>query len=181
MQEQESPPSAIPIEGAQKLAGFRILGAALAGHTAAATAVREIFSTVLPKKPGRDELNGLHARLTYRETGTIARQHPRNRLELAPIMLNVIVKACEDNGTRLEDFLTPDAIEAMFRRKLCDAYDEADRTAQGLGSPEDTARLRGLVHALVKSSVCLGDRPRWTANRAENVLNVWASSTHGTI
>lgn len=153
--------------------GFQILGAALGGNIDAMAMTQKIFGTIMPISPGRDVLNGIHARLTYHKTGTIDRDHPGNKPEQAPGMLAAMARSCEDNGTPLETFLTPIDLENLLRSKLGPAYDVIDRSVRGFGSSEEIAHLRGLVQTMITSSICLGDGPRWSAEKAENALEYW--------
>ncbi|KAI6765657.1 hypothetical protein HG530_006727 [Fusarium avenaceum] len=153
--------------------GFQILGAALGGNIDAMAMTQKIFGTIMPISPGRDVLNGIHARLTYHKTGTIDRDHPGNKPEQAPGMLAAMARSCEDNGTPLETFLTPIDLENLLRSKLGPAYDVIDRSVRGFGSSEEIAHLRGLVQTMVTSSICLGDGPRWSAEKAENAFEYW--------
>ncbi|KAK7594899.1 hypothetical protein V3481_005898 [Fusarium oxysporum f. sp. vasinfectum] len=154
--------------------GFQILGAALGGNIEAMATAQNIFSAIISTSPGRDVLNGIHARLTYRKTGTINRDHPGNKPEQAPGILAAMTRLCEDNGTPLETFLTPIAMEDLLRRRLGLAYDVIDRTVRGYGSPEEIARVRGLVQMMTISSICLGDGPRWSTEKSEDVITYWA-------
>ncbi|KAJ9424424.1 hypothetical protein FOXG_15217 [Fusarium oxysporum f. sp. lycopersici 4287] len=154
--------------------GFHILGAALAGNAKAVATAQSIFSAIISTSPGRDVLNGIHARLIYRKTGTIDRGHPGNKPEQAPGILAAMARLCEDNGTPLETFLTPIAMEDLLRNRLGPAYDVIDRTVRGYGSPEEICRLRGLVQMMTISSICLGDGPRWSTDKAEDVITYWA-------
>lgn len=156
--------------------GFQILGAALAGSTEALATARSIFSAIISTSPGRDVLNGIHARLIYRKTGTIDRGHPGNRPEQAPGMLAAMTRLCEDNGTPLETFLTPIGMEDLLRNRLGPAYDVIDRTVRGYGSPEEISHLRGLVQMMTISSICLGDGPRWSPDKAEDVITYWTEN-----
>ncbi|TXC01172.1 hypothetical protein FocTR4_00009324, partial [Fusarium oxysporum f. sp. cubense] len=156
--------------------GFQILGAALGGNIEAVATAQNIFSAIISTSPGRDVLNGIHARLIYRKTGTIDRDHPGNRPEQSPGILAAMTRLCEDNGTPLETFLTPIAMEDLLRNRLGPAYDVIDRTVRGCGSPEEIARLRGLVRMMTISSICLGDGPRWSTEKAEDVVTYWAHS-----
>lgn len=158
--------------------GFQILGAALGGNVEAVAMTQKIFSAIIPISPGRDVLNGIHARLTYRKTGTIDRDHPGNKPEQAPGILAAMTRSCEDNGTPLDTFLTPIAMENLLRNRLGPAYDVIDRSVRGFGSPEEIARLCGLVQIMTMSSICLGDGPRWSAEKAENVIEYWV---HGAV
>ncbi|SPJ88957.1 uncharacterized protein FTOL_12852 [Fusarium torulosum] len=153
--------------------GFQILGAALGGNVEAVAMTQKIFGAIMPISPGRDVLNGIHARLTYRKTGTIDRDHPGNKPEQAPGMLAAMARSCEDNGTPLETFLTPIDLENLLRSRLGPAYDVIDRSVRGFGSSEEIAHLRGLVQMMTMSSICLGDGPRWSAEKAENAFEYW--------
>ncbi|KAH6689731.1 hypothetical protein F5X68DRAFT_274801 [Plectosphaerella plurivora] len=159
--------------------GFRILGAALNGHPEAAMISHQVFGTILPMKPDRHVLDGLHARLIYRQNGTVDRHHPGNKPELGPMMHAAMVKSCEETGTPLRDFLTPLQMEQLLRSRLGAAYSTVDRSVRGLGTPEETARLRVLVDAMVKSSVCLGDGPRWHVDKAASALDAWTGGEVG--
>ncbi|KAG7419348.1 hypothetical protein Forpe1208_v002013 [Fusarium oxysporum f. sp. rapae] len=154
--------------------GFHILGAALGGNIEAMATAQNIFSAIISTSPGRDVLNGIHARLTYRKTGAINRDHPGNKPEQAPGILAAMTRLCEDNGTPLETFLTPIAMEDLLRRRLGLGYDVIDRTVRGYGSLEEIARVRGLVQMMTISSICLGDGPRWSTEKAENVITYWS-------
>ncbi|KAI8411295.1 hypothetical protein FOFC_07889 [Fusarium oxysporum] len=156
--------------------GFQILGAALGGNVEAVATAQNIFSAIISTSPGRDVLNGIHARLIYRKTGTINRDHPGNKPEQAPGILAAMARLCENNGTPLETFLTPIAMEDLLRNRLGPAYDVIDRAVRGYGSLEEIARLRGLVQMMTISSICLGDGPRWPTEKAEDVVTYWAHS-----
>jgi hypothetical protein len=82
-------------------------------------------------------------------------------------------RSCEELGTPLDTFLTPVGMENLLRSRLGAAYDVVDRCVRGLGSAEEMDRLRTLVDALVKTSVCLGDGPRWPIAKATRVLDAW--------
>ncbi|KAF5686290.1 hypothetical protein FCIRC_3008 [Fusarium circinatum] len=153
--------------------GFQILGAALAGNVEAMATTQSIFTAIISTSPGKDVLNGIHARLTYRKTGTIDRDHPGNHPEQAPGILARMTELCEDNGTPLETFLTPIAMEDLLRNRLGTAYDVIDRTVQGYGSPEEISRLRKLVQMMTVNSICLGDGPRWSIDKAEDLITYW--------
>ncbi|RGP71666.1 hypothetical protein FSPOR_3198 [Fusarium sporotrichioides] len=156
--------------------GFQILGAALAGDSEAVAKAQSIFSPIISTSPGRDVLNGIHARLTYRKTGTIDRGHPGNKPGQSTGILAAMTRLCENNGTPLETFLTPLAMEDLLRNRLGSAYDVIDRTVCGDGSPEEMSRLRGLVQMMTINSICLGDGPRWSTDKAEDVVTYWAYS-----
>lgn len=153
--------------------GFQVMGAALGGNVDAVAMTQKVFGAIIPISPGRDILNGIHARLTYRKTGTIDRDHPGNKPKQAPGMLAAQAKSCEDNGTPLETFLTPIDLENLLRSKLGPAYDVIDRSLRGFGSSEEIAHLRRLVQMMTMSSICLGGAPRWSAEEAENALEYW--------
>ncbi|KAF5254501.1 hypothetical protein FANTH_759 [Fusarium anthophilum] len=153
--------------------GFQILGAALAGNVEAMATTQSIFTAIISASPGRDVLNGIHARLIYRKTGTIDRGHPGNHPEQVPGILARMTELCEDNGTPLETFLTPIAMEDLLRNRLGPTYSVIDRTVQGYGSPEEISRLRELVKMMTLSSICLGDGPRWSIDKAEDLIAYW--------
>lgn len=157
--------------------GSQMLEAALRGNAEATTLTNNIFGPAMSIKPGREVLDGIRARLIYRKTGSIDEDHPGNKPDRSPRMLAAMARVCEANGILLDSFLTPMAMERLLRSRLGPAYDVIDRTVHGLGSPEESVRVRMLLRTMAASSICFGDGPRWSEEKAETVIEYFARST----
>ncbi|KAM0321921.1 hypothetical protein ACHAQA_009818 [Verticillium albo-atrum] len=153
--------------------GFKVLRLALGGNVDAMAMAWQIFGTFPPFKPDRKLLDGIHARLVFRMTGTIANDHPGYKADAAARRPSTVDTICEANGASVEDFLSPLAIEEALMKMLGDSYSLVDRGLRGLGPPENIATVRNLVDMMVKKGVCLGDGPRWRVDTAASLLNAW--------
>jgi hypothetical protein len=154
--------------------GYHLLSAALDGNIKAMTIAEKAFGSVMPNKNDRGILNCIHARLTYRKMGTIHRAHPGNKHDHVQKLLTASARALEDQGTSLETFITPIAMESLLRRRLGASYDMVDRSVRGLGSQEEMTRLRRLIQRTIEESICLGDGPRWSSDKVESTIEYWA-------
>ncbi|KAH8658985.1 hypothetical protein BGZ61DRAFT_433687 [Ilyonectria robusta] len=154
--------------------GFRILQASLEGNSEAGATAHKVFNEVMSLNPGRGTLGGIHARLSFRETGYIASDHPGYDPDGAAKMQGAMARACAANGTSLEAFLRPDEIEDQLRGRLGEGYRVIELGLQGVGSPEELSRVGSLVTMITRSSVCFGDGPRlrfdWMVKLAEHWL-----------
>ncbi|KZL78379.1 hypothetical protein CI238_03489 [Colletotrichum incanum] len=160
--------------------GFKLLQAALEGNRQAAATAQKIFGEIVPMKPDRTVLNGIHARLKFRNLGYVESDHPGYDPEGGIRIRNMMAQTCASNGTPLETYLRPDGAEEYIRNRLGEGYRAIELGLKGQGSLEDLSRVRQLIEKMIRSSVCLGDGPRWRINRLGKVLDSWleGSITH---
>ncbi|EEY16814.1 predicted protein [Verticillium alfalfae VaMs.102] len=153
--------------------GFKLLQASLLGDTTATRVAWEVFGTIPPLQPGRDVLQGLHARLRFRGAGTLDADHPGNNPDVALRFHEMMVAACEANGTPIDTFLPPPAIETLLRARLGTRYHLLEQGLHDGGDPGVRTVVCAFVGDMVKGSICLGDGPRWTADRATAMLDAF--------
>ncbi|KAH6974722.1 hypothetical protein EDB80DRAFT_659092 [Ilyonectria destructans] len=157
--------------------GFKILQAALGGNSGAAATAHKVFGEIVPMKPDRHILNGIHARLTFRKQGFIASDHPDYDPDGGTKMHRMMARTCEAIGTPLEAFLRPDQVESLWRERLGDEYRVIEQALQGLGTPEDLSRVQRLIDRMVTGCVCMGDGPRARFEVVVTVLETWMNES----
>ncbi|WQF78910.1 hypothetical protein CDEST_03924 [Colletotrichum destructivum] len=156
--------------------GFKLLQAAIGGNEQAVATAHKIFGEIAPMTPKRIVLNGIHARLKSRNMGYIESDHPGYDPEGGITIRNKMSHVCAARGTPLETYLRPDGAEDYIRQRLGQGYRVIELALEGVGTPEDLSSLRQLVDKMIRSSVCLGDGPRWQYNRLEKVVDSWLNT-----
>ncbi|UPL02779.1 hypothetical protein LCI18_013713 [Fusarium solani-melongenae] len=155
--------------------GFKVLQAALGGNDAAAATAHRVFGEIVPMKPDRSVLDGIHARLTFRNLGYVPSDHPGYDPEGGTRMQSIMARTCEANGTPIETFLRPDRLEGLLRERLGEGYQVIEQALQGFGSSANLSRAQRLIDRMIRSSVCLGDGPRWRLDWMVTLLDSWAN------
>lgn len=157
--------------------GVKLLQAALDGNGQAVATADKIFGHIGPISPHRAIINGMHARLSYRQLGYIDPDHPGYDPEGGLRIQSLIAHSCAVDGTPLGTYLRPDAAEEFIRNRLGTGFRVVELAIQGLGTSEDLLRVHMLVNKMIRSSVCLGDGPRWRKDGLEKTLSSWVRSS----
>ncbi|KAF3352492.1 COBW domain-containing protein 1 [Verticillium dahliae VDG1] len=82
--------------------------------------------------------------------------------------------ACEANGTPIDTFLPPPGMETLLRERLGTRHGLLEQGPRDGGDPEVRTLVCAFVGDMVKGSICLGDGPRWTADRATAMLDAFS-------
>ncbi|KAF6787092.1 hypothetical protein CSOJ01_15289 [Colletotrichum sojae] len=157
--------------------GYKLLQATLEGDRQAAATAHKVFGETPPLKPDRSILDGIHARLKFRHLGYIESDHPGYDPDGGIRIRNMMAQTCAANGTPLETFLRPNEAELYIKNRLGNEYQVIELGFQGLGTSEELSRVRQLVDKMIRSSVCMGDGPRWRIDRLATILDSWVSSS----
>lgn len=157
--------------------GFRLLQATLNGDEQAAATAQKIFGEIGPMKPDRTIMNGIHARLKYRELGYVESDHPGYDPEGGIRIKTMMARTCEAKGTSLDAFLRPHEAEVYIKNRLGEGYRVVELGLQGLGTPEKLSRVRLLVDKMIRSSVCMGDGPRWRHDQLQKTVESWLGNS----
>jgi hypothetical protein len=124
---------------------------------------------------GKDILDRINARLTFRKQGYLDKSHPGRNPEASMKLFYLSVQDLMQKGISAYEFLEATAVEEYVRGRLGQNYCPIESAIQGTGSYLENQRLRDLVIGLAGRSFCLGDGPRWKVDEVVRVVNEWTN------
>ncbi|KAH6704798.1 hypothetical protein EV126DRAFT_415055, partial [Verticillium dahliae] len=129
-----------------------------------------------PGDAGRHGPQGAH-RIRHRQPRAYrsgARRPEGNNPDVALRFHGMMFAACEANGTPIDTFLPPPGMETLLRERLGTRHGLLEQGPHDGGDPEVRTLVCAFVGDMVKGSICLGDGPRWTADRATAMLDAFS-------
>jgi hypothetical protein len=138
--------------------------------------VRRGFGNTLQFEPSASTLGRGQRRSAYRKPSYVDSGRPGGGNPEATRRLHgAAVDDLVGKSVRPDAFIHADAIEALVRFRMGEAYAVVAAALAGAGRPEDAHAVRQLISRLAQRTFSFGDGPRWHIDHVSAILAAWAT------